>query len=152
MPGALRAIHAASGGRDELGIALVERCLFEQQQDVVFYPVVQVSHGKQNAFGFSCRPTPILAEAVGEGLLLLCWLQLRQQQSVSDADLLGIERLYRLRHKLREPDARGDIGRVLADLRRDLLNAVLRLLQLKQGIEPLRLFQRVNVPALKIFD
>jgi hypothetical protein len=79
VPCALRAFDASSGGGYELGIAFVERCLFEKQEDVLLYPLVQVFDRKQDTLGLAtCPAVPLLAEAVRKGLLLLGWLQLRQ--------------------------------------------------------------------------
>ena len=49
-------------------------------------------------------------------------------------------------------DALSAIGGRFSRLRRDLLNAVLRVVQVEQGFETLCLLQRVNVAALQVFD
>ena len=66
------------------------------------------------------------------------------------ADFLGIERLYHWRGKFGQSDAGRAICRRFANLRGDLLDAVLRVFQVEQGFESLRLLQRVNVAALQV--
>jgi hypothetical protein len=41
----LGAIDAASGGGNKLGIALVERCLLQEQEKVMLYPMLKVPDG-----------------------------------------------------------------------------------------------------------
>ena len=71
---------------------------------------------------------------------------------MSYADFLDIERLDHWRGKLRKPNSGGAICRAFSNFRRDLLDAVLRVFQVEQGFESLRLLQRVNVAALQVFD
>ena len=71
---------------------------------------------------------------------------------MSDADLIGIERIDRCRNKVSQFQPRSHEDGTLAHLRRDLLDAVLRLVQVQQGAEALRLFQRVNILALQVFN
>ena len=108
--------------------------------------------GKQDALGFCSCAVPLFAEAVGEGLFLLCGLKFRQQQGVAYADFLGIEGLDHSSGKLRQFESCGAIGRRFTRLCGDLLNAVLRFLQVEQGFESLSFLQRVDVSPLKIFD
>ena len=75
VSGALGAIDAASCGGDKLRVAFVERCLFQEQENVMLNPLLQVPHREQNALGFGSGSVPILAEAIGKCLFLLCWLQ-----------------------------------------------------------------------------
>jgi len=118
----------------------------------MLYPVLEMSDGEQDALGLLPCPRPLLAETFEEGLLLLVGLEFGQQEGVSHADLLGIERLHHWLGKLGEPDALGDIGRRLSCLGRDLLDAVLRLLQVEQGAKSLRLLQWMNVAPLQVLD
>ena len=71
---------------------------------------------------------------------------------MSYADLLGIERLDHWRGKLGQTDSLRTICWCLSNFRGDLLDAVLRVFQVKQDFESLRFLQRVNVAALKVFD
>ena len=45
VSGAFGAIDTASCGWYELGIALVERCLFQEQEDVMLYPMLEMADG-----------------------------------------------------------------------------------------------------------
>lgn len=76
-----------------MSVPSAKRCLFEQQEDVMFYLILEMPNGKDNAFCLPCCPTPSLTKAASEGGFLLCWLELCQEQGVSNADLLGIEPL-----------------------------------------------------------
>jgi hypothetical protein len=83
---------------------------------------------------------------------LLRWLQLGEQKGMAYADFLGIERLDHWRGKFRQTDTRGAVRWRLTHFCRDLLDAVLRVFQVKQDFESLRLLHWVNFAALKIFD
>jgi hypothetical protein len=61
-----------------LSIPLVKRCLFQEQEDVMLYPILEMPNGKDDAFGLPCCPTPILTKAACECGFLLGWLELRQ--------------------------------------------------------------------------
>jgi hypothetical protein len=61
-----------------LGIPLVEGCLFQEQEDIMLYPILEMPDGKDDALGLPCCPTPILTKAACEGCFLLGWLELRQ--------------------------------------------------------------------------
>jgi hypothetical protein len=78
VSGALRAIDAASGGGDKLRVAFVEWRLFQEQKDVMLYPLLQVPNREQDAFGLGSGSVPLLAEAIGECLFLLRGLQFGQ--------------------------------------------------------------------------
>jgi hypothetical protein len=65
LSGALGAFDAASGGGDKLRVTFVERCLFQEQKDVMFDPLLQVPDREQNAFGLGACTIPFLAETVG---------------------------------------------------------------------------------------
>ena len=67
-------------------------------------------------------------------------------------DFLCIKCFDHWRGKFCQPNSGGAICRTLPDLRGDLLNAVLRVFQVKQSFESLRFFQRVNVAALQVFN
>ena len=79
MSGALWAFDAGSGSGDKLRIALVEWRLLQKQEDVVLYPLLQVSHRKQDALGLGSGSVPLFAEAIGECLFLLRWLQFGEE-------------------------------------------------------------------------
>jgi hypothetical protein len=64
------------------------------------------------------------------------------------ADLVFVERLDHCRSEFRQFHSLGAISGSFPRLRGDLFDAVFRLLQVQQGAESLRLFQRVYVPAL----
>jgi hypothetical protein len=70
----LRAIDTASGGGNELSIALVEWCLLQEKQDVLFDPMLELANWKQDALRFVPGSAPLFAEAVGKCLFLLGWL------------------------------------------------------------------------------
>jgi hypothetical protein len=84
--------------------------------------------------------------------LLLVGLELGQQERMSDADLLGIEGLDDGCGELGEFEAGGDIGRTLARLCGNLLDAVLRFFQIEKSAKALRLFKRMDVTPLQVFN
>ena len=51
---------------------------FRMSKDVLLNPLLQMANGEQDALGLALAAVPILAEASGEGLLLLGGLQLRE--------------------------------------------------------------------------
>jgi hypothetical protein len=71
---------------------------------------------------------------------------------VAYADFVGIERRDHWSGKLRQANSGSAICRGFAYLGRDLLDAALRVVQVKEGFESLRLLQRVNVAALQVLD
>ena len=76
----LGAVGATASGGDKLRVALVERSIFEDEQDVLLNPELQVADGQQNALGLAvARCAPVLFEASRERLFLLVGWQLRQQ-------------------------------------------------------------------------
>ena len=75
VSGALGAIDAASGGGNKLRVAFVERRLFQEQEDVMLNPLLQVANREQDALGLGSGSVPLLAEAIGECLFLLRGLQ-----------------------------------------------------------------------------
>jgi hypothetical protein len=118
----------------------------------LLYPVLEMTDWKDDALSLPSGSAPLLTETVVECGFLLGWLELRQKQGVTDADLLGVERFDHYRDKLRQSGAAGNVGGSLADLRPNLLDAVLRLLQIQKRMKALRLLQRVNVTALQVLD
>jgi hypothetical protein len=66
-----------------LRVAFVERRLFQQQKDGMLNPVLQVPDPKQDALGLGSGSVPLFAEAVGEPLFLLRWLQFSEQQGMA---------------------------------------------------------------------
>jgi hypothetical protein len=71
---------------------------------------------------------------------------------MSHSDLLGIERLHHGRGKVGQLQPLGDVRWRLARLGGNLLDAVLRFLQVQQRFEALRFFHRVNIAALEVFN
>jgi hypothetical protein len=65
----------------------------------MLYPLLQVPNREQDAFCLCPGSVPLLAEAIGECLFLLGWLQFGKQKRVAYADFLGIERLDHWRGK-----------------------------------------------------
>ena len=152
MSGAFGAIDAASGGGDELGIAFVERCLFQDKQDVVLNPELEIADGEQETFCLPVSAAPFLFEASGEGLLLLVRLELRQQERMADTDLLPVEGFDHYGRKLGQFQSSSDKRGRFARAGGDLLDGVFRLLQVEKSAESLRLLHRVNVAALEVFN
>ena len=152
VSGTLGAIDAIPGGGNKLRVPLVERRLFQEQENILLNPLLQVPNRKQDALGLGSGSAPLLAETIGERLFLLRGLQFGEQKGVAHADFLGIERIHHRRGKFRQSNSGGAIRRRFPNFRRDLLNAVLRVFQVEQGLETLRLLQRVNVAALQVFN
>ena len=71
---------------------------------------------------------------------------------MSDADLVAVEGFDYDLDKLGQLQPLRDVGRRFSRLGRDLLDAVLRFLQIEKGAEPLSFLQRVDVFPLKVFD
>ena len=71
---------------------------------------------------------------------------------MSYADFLGIERIDHGRGKLRQSNSSGTICRRFPNFCRDLLDAVFRVFQVKQGFESLRFLQRVHIASLQILN
>jgi hypothetical protein len=138
VSGTFGALDAASGGWDKLRVAFVEWRLFQEQENVMLNPLLQMPHWKQDALGLGSGPVPLLPKAIGECLFLLGWLQFGKQERVAYADFLGIERLDHWRGKFGQTDSLRAICRALSDLRGDLLDTVLRVFQVEQCFESLR--------------
>ena len=71
--------------------------------------------------------------------MLLVGLKLCQQESVPDTDFLGVKCLDHGCGQFGEFEAGGDIGRTFACLRGDLLDAILRFVQIEKSAKALRL-------------
>ena len=77
MPCSLGAIDTAPGDDDQMRATFHERSVFEEEQNVLLDPELQVAHGKQDALGLAIgRCTPVFAEAGQERRLLLFGWQL----------------------------------------------------------------------------
>jgi hypothetical protein len=148
----LGAIHATPRRWQKLRVALVERSEFEDEENVRLNPEMQTANGEQDAFGLLSTRAPILFEASRECLFLLGWLELRQQERMTDTDVLTVERIYDGLRQFGQAQPRGHIHRTLARLRGNLFDAVLRLFQVEEGAEAVGFFQRVNVAALEVFN
>ena len=131
------AVHAASRDGDEMRVPLVERSVFQDEQDVLLNPRLQVADGEKDALGLAVAAgAPVLLKASGQCCFLFVGWQLRQQQSVADADLVAVEGFDRNLDKLGQLQPLRDVGRRFAHLRRDLLDAVLRLFQFSRARKP----------------
>jgi hypothetical protein len=91
----LRAVHTATGCGNKLRVPLVERRIFENEHYVLLNPRLKVADGEKDA-AVLAGSVPVLTEASGERLFLLVGLQLRQQQCVTDADLLAVKRIHNI--------------------------------------------------------
>jgi hypothetical protein len=66
-----RELAHISDPRDwKMRVPFVERCLFQEQQNVMLDPLLQVPNREQDAFRFHSGSVPLLAEAIGECLFL----------------------------------------------------------------------------------
>src|SRR6201996_3222866 len=95
----LWAIGTTASGGNKLRVALVERRVFQNQQDIVVNPELQVTDGQQNTSGFRSAVVDLFETGLERGFLLVGG-QLRQQQSMAYTDFIGIERLYRCGYKV----------------------------------------------------
>ena len=73
----LGAIQTSASLRVEGRVILREWCVFQDEQYVVLDPLLEIADGQQDAFALAAA-SPILAEASGECLFLLCWLEFCQ--------------------------------------------------------------------------
>src|ERR1700679_2472692 len=89
MPCPLGAVHTTPRCRDKLRVPLVERGEFEE--DVALNPELETADREKDAFCLLSAVAPILFEAGSERLFLLVGLELRQQERVTDANLLAVE-------------------------------------------------------------
>jgi hypothetical protein len=79
VSGTLGAIDATPGGGNKLRVPFVERSLFQEQENIVLNPLLQVPNRKQDALGLGSGSAPLLAEAIGECRFLLRWLQFGEE-------------------------------------------------------------------------
>ena len=91
MPRPLGAVHTAPRCRDKLRVPLIERSQFQDEEDVSLNPELEIADGEKDALGLLPAVAPILFEASGECLFLLVGLEFRQQERVTDTDLLAVE-------------------------------------------------------------
>src|SRR5580692_10754337 len=94
MPGAFGAVGATACRWHKLRVPLVERREFQDEKNVRLNPEMQTANGEQDAFGLLSTRAPIFLEASGKRLFLLAGLELRQQERMTDADLLAVKRIY----------------------------------------------------------
>jgi hypothetical protein len=152
MPCPLGAVHATPRFRDKLRIALVERSQFQDEEDVALNPELEIADREKDALCLLPAVAPILFEASGERLFLLVGLELRQQERVTDADLLAVEGFDHNGNKLGQLQPVSHIRGRFASSGCDLLDAVLRLFQVQESAEAVGLLHRVNVAALEVFN
>ncbi len=152
IAGPLGTVHAGTGGGHKRGVSARKRCLCEQEHKAVLDKVMEMLHGKQDALLLVAASSPFLAEALLQRLFLLCGLQLRKQECMTHTDGFGIEGLDHRLDQLGEPEPLRSVAGCFADLGRNLLDTVARLLQIEQSAEALRLLQRVDISALQVFD
>ena len=148
----LGAVGATASGGNKLRVPLVERRILQDEQDIGVNPELQVADGQQDTRWLRCSVVVYLFEAGFERVFLLVGGQLRQQQRMAYADLIGIERIDRCGYKVGQFQPRRHEDGSLAHLRGDLLDAVLGFVQVQQGAEALRLFHRVNLGANQVLD
>ena len=68
----LGAVNTTPGNGHQMRVPLVERSVFEEEQNVLLNPDLQAPYRKQDALGLAvARYAPVLAEARRECLLLL---------------------------------------------------------------------------------
>ena len=109
MPCPLGALHATPRCRDKLRIAFVEWSQFQDEEDVALNPELEIADREKDALGLLSAVAPILFEASGECLFLLVGLELRQQQRMSDADLIAVEHFNHGGNKLSQFQTSGAI-------------------------------------------
>jgi hypothetical protein len=86
-----RAIHATPRCGDKLRVSFIEGRKFEDEEDVALDPELETADRKQDTLCLLPTRAPIFFEASGESLFLLTGLELRQQERMTDADLLAGE-------------------------------------------------------------
>jgi hypothetical protein len=153
MPCPLGAIDTASSEGHKMCVPFVEGTVFEEEQDVLLNPELQVPYWKQDTLGLAvARPTPVFAEASRERLFLLVGRQLRQQERMTDANFVSVEGFDRNRDEVNQLQPGGNEGRRLPCFGRDLLDGVGRLLQIEKRLEAVRLLHWVNVGTNQVFE
>src|SRR6202034_3785027 len=95
-----RTVHATARRWHELRVALVERREFQDEQYVRLNPELKIAHRKQDTFWRLSARAPILFEASGKRVFLLVELEFRQQERMTDANVLAAEGIDHHRRKL----------------------------------------------------
>jgi hypothetical protein len=152
MPCPLRAIDTTPRCRDKLRIALVEGSQFQDEENVALNPELEIADREKDALGLLPAIAPIVFETSGESLFLLVGLEFRQQERVTDTDLLAVEGFDHNGSKLGQLQPASHIRGRFARSSCDLLDAVLRLFQVEKSAEAVGLLHRVNVAALEVFN
>jgi hypothetical protein len=105
----LGAIDTTSGDGDKMSVAFVEGRVFEEEQDVLLDPELQVPHGKQNALGLAvARSAPVFAKASRERLFLLVGWQLRQQERMTYSNFVALEGFDRSGNQVHQLQTHGN--------------------------------------------
>jgi hypothetical protein len=133
----LWAIEATTRRWHKLRIASVERCEFQDEENVALNPELEIADREKDALGLLSTIAPIFFEASGESLFLLVGLEFRQQERVTDTDLLAIEGFDHNGSKLGQFQPASHIRGRFACSRCDLLNGVFRLFHVQQSAKPL---------------
>ncbi len=110
VPGPLWALKATARCGHKLRVALAERRVFQDEQDVLLNPVLKMAHREQDALCLVAI-APIFAKASGKGLLLFRGLQLRQEKRMADSDLVLQKSINRDGRKLSQSQTGGAIRR-----------------------------------------
>ena len=152
MPGAFGAVHAASGSGNQLRVPLVEGRIFQDEQDVLLNPELEIADREQDALCLLLPRTPILSETSGESLFLLIRLEFCQQERMADADLLAVEGFDHHGRKLGQFQSSRDVCGRFAGAGGDLLDAVLRLVQVEECAEAAGLLHRMNIAPHQVLD
>jgi hypothetical protein len=147
----LGTIGATASGGNKLRVPLIERRVFQHQQDIGINPEMKTADGEKNASWLAAVAVNLFEARRERGVLLLGG-QLRQQERVAYADFIGIEGFDGSGNKIGQLQSSSDKGRIFANPRAYLLDAVLGFFQVEEGAEALRLLHRVNVLALQVLD
>jgi len=91
MACALGTIDTASGCWHKLAVLLIEGCVLQDEKDIAVNPELKNADGQEDALRLAAATLPVLPKASGESGLLLVGLKLCQQESVPDANLLGVK-------------------------------------------------------------
>ena len=89
----LGAVGTTASSGNKLRIALVERCILQDEKNVAVNPELQVADGQKDTGGLRCSVVNLF-EARPECIFLLVCGQFCQQQRVAYADFVGIERIH----------------------------------------------------------
>ena len=126
--------------------------IFEDEQDVLLNPELQIADGEKNALGLLSACAPILLEASGECLFLLVGWQLRQQQRMADADLLAVEGFDHDGQQARSASTERPHRPAICPSSPQSARCCTSARPSRESAEALRLFHRMNVAALEVFD